>query len=255
MPAISIAAVSCVLTTGCRSQWSSHHSYGLQYAPRGRDCGIKHYEKPPDDEYVVLGIVEAGMSAHFTKGRASLSKVLPLLKTEACRLGANAILDIETKYSVRQDYTEIHVKAKGAVVSRTLMIPSSGDKKTFRTAWLSLSKAAKNLPECIITPTSIVVHTDVGADAVRVEPLDPDEIQDQTLQCIREKLKELSLPEKFWFHSFLLVIHPGDPDAKPAVKQEPRDAEPAETEPPKPEDDSHDAADEESDGQQDQKDE
>ena len=76
---------------------------------KSSDCPIEIFNsKVPEREYVELGILEGeGMF-----GLASVEKVLPKLKEEACRAGGDAII-IKTvqKYVDDSDDTKIHIIA------------------------------------------------------------------------------------------------------------------------------------------------
>jgi hypothetical protein len=81
------ALSAIVLLSGCSS--AKFIRTGTAVAGKTDDCQIEiFYSKKPDREYVELGIIEG----EGVMEAATLEKVLPKMKLEACRAGGDAII-------------------------------------------------------------------------------------------------------------------------------------------------------------------
>ena len=89
----ALSIIACL--GGCSS--AKFIATGQSYAARPEDCHIEIYSsKLPDREYEELGIIEGEGSF----GADSLEKVLPKMKTEACKAGGDAIILKSSQKSV-----------------------------------------------------------------------------------------------------------------------------------------------------------
>jgi hypothetical protein len=94
-----------------------------QYPPRPDDCAIAIHEEPeakPDSSYAEVAIINYHDERHRSKdGSLKLAVVLPLLKARACRLGADALIDIRVTEVRRLEFVMFNVRATAVKFSDT----------------------------------------------------------------------------------------------------------------------------------------
>lgn len=100
---------SVVLTSGCASTSvirTSDHSY----PSRNEDCGLKVINTfPKDSKYEELGIIHGKSGGSIFHGQG-LESLLPDMKKEACKLGADALV---LKGSSESSYLEMYSGKRG----------------------------------------------------------------------------------------------------------------------------------------------
>src|SRR4051794_38889150 len=86
-----------------------------QYPPRSDNCAIATFQESearPDHSYAEIAIINYHDERHRSKdGSLKLSVVLPVLKTRACRLGADALIDIRVTEVRRLEFAMFNVRA------------------------------------------------------------------------------------------------------------------------------------------------
>ena len=98
---------ACCLLVGLAACGPTSHSVrtGPELSPKAPDCEVQVFlSQRPDRKYEEVGQVEAA-------GHSSFAELIPLLRKEACKLGADAVIDV--KQATGQGYS-----ASGAVTQQ-----------------------------------------------------------------------------------------------------------------------------------------
>jgi hypothetical protein len=88
---------------------------GHQHPSKADTCEIAVFQEPgtkPEAPHIEVAIINFHDEKHRSKdGSLKLYVVLPLLKTRACRLGADALVDIRVTEVRRLEYVMYNVRA------------------------------------------------------------------------------------------------------------------------------------------------
>lgn len=99
-PVIAVAVLALAIILGGCSSARFVATAPEVSAAKPDDCSIEVYSsRVPDREYAELGVVEGEGSF----GADTLAKVLPKMKTEACRAGGDAIILHQSQKSVEME--------------------------------------------------------------------------------------------------------------------------------------------------------
>lgn len=88
---------------------------GHNYPPKADTCEIGVFQEPgtkPDTSHAEIAVINYHDERHRSKdGSLKLFVALPILKTRACRLGADALVDIRVTEVRRLEFVMFNVRA------------------------------------------------------------------------------------------------------------------------------------------------
>jgi len=102
-----------ILITSCATTQSRYSMLGQSYPPRAEDCKVDIFKTgSPDKKFIKVSRLDVHLEkTHFIG--SSFEDALPELKKQACKSGADAIIDVQERSSMVGETKIYHVTAIG----------------------------------------------------------------------------------------------------------------------------------------------
>lgn len=209
LPWILIIGALVSMKTGCRTTRGGYVRTGPHLKKRDPDCTLELFRnKMPKGEVKILGKVEAELTLHFFKGTASFLRVLPLLKAQACKLGANAIVGIRERYFIHAEYTTMILNGSAVWVTRP--VEPDVDERALHRVLTSISALRGKLLRCTNNRAAAFVLLVDGSGRIKAVKTagsrkDPSKaIED----CVLDVVERIFIPPPLRFRAIPLLLSP-----------------------------------------------
>jgi len=102
-----------ILLTSCATTQSRYSMLGQSYPSRAEDCKVDIFKTgSPDKKFIKVSRLDVHLEkTHFIG--SSFEDALPELKKQACKSGADAIIDVQERSSMVGETKIYHVTATG----------------------------------------------------------------------------------------------------------------------------------------------